>query len=377
MLKVLNVITNGINSNGIASSWYELCKELHHSDYKSDIQMNFTYSLDNSNIETIKNFEKLGINTIQTPSRLKHTIRYINTLRLILKRDKYDIIHVNGSSSLMVIELLAGYLSGVKVRIAHSRNTICLHKNLHHILKAPFKWLANGKLACGYDAGKWLFDNDSFKVLHNGKDFSRFHYSQEIRSHVREELNLDHKLVIGHVGRFNEQKNHSFLIDIFKCISDINPNAMLMLIGDGMLFEEIKIKVKELGLSHKVIFTGAITDVHNKLQAIDVIVFPSLYEGLPNVVLEWQAMGIPSIISDTITKECAVTNLVYFENLLNKPEVWANRVFQILKKSGDRRESNAKEALINLSKSGYNIKDSLVELIDFYNKCINLQSKVE
>lgn len=112
-----------------------------------------------------------------------------------------------------------------------------------------------------------------------------------------------------------------------------------------MLYEKTKKKVNKLGLSDKVIFTGTIPDVHLKLQAADVMIFPSLYEGLPNVVLEWQALGLPCIISDTITKECAVSNLIYFESIKNNPELWANRSFEILKNENNR-DLNSIKALI-------------------------------
>lgn len=369
MIKVLNIIPNGINSNGISSSWYILGKELQNSQYKNNFEITFTYSIENSNIKNVRDYEKVGFKTILLPSRDKNPIKYFFSLWRILKKDGFDIIHVNGSSSIMAVELFAAFLADVKIRIAHSRNTICLHRKLHSLLNIPFKWLVNGRLACGYDSGKWLFSNKEFKVLHNGKDFSKFHYSESIRFKVREELNLKDKLVIGHVGRFNNQKNHSYLIDIFKCISDKNPNSILIMIGDGELFENVKNKVKELDLSDKVIFTGAISDVHRFLQAIDIMIFPSLYEGLPNVVLEWQAIGIPCIISDTITKECVVSNLVSFENILKTPDAWAKRTFEILKDVGDR-ELNSTKALIELRKAGFEIKDTLKELIDFYNKQI-------
>lgn len=367
MLKVLNIITNGIDSNGIASSWLSLCRELQKSNHKSDLQMCFTYSLDNSNLETIRAFEKIGIKMILTPSRTKNSLKYILHLKQILKNGQYNILHVNGSSSLMSIELLAGYLAGIKVRIAHSRNTVCLHPILHRLLKIPFNMLTTGRMACGKDAGKWLFGDKEFTILHNGKDLAKFEFSESSRNNIRKKLEVESKFVVGHVGKFNNQKNHTYLIKIFEQLIKKIPNAVLVLIGDGELHMVIEDFAKQRGLLDKIHFLGAVDNVYDYLQGMDVMVFPSRFEGLPNVVLEWQASGIPSIISDKITSECIVTDFVQFESIESSPDEWVAKIMD-LKDSFPNRKNNSLQGIINLKRNHFNISESVDNLIQFYNK---------
>lgn len=365
MIRVLNIITSNLKPDGITTSWLTVCKELKIRNLNEQLEMDFPYSIGGSDNLVVKKFSDLGITTIEMPSRNKNPLKYTTSLIHLLKSKKYDILHVNGSSNLMALDLFAGYLAGVKVRIAHSRNTSCKNRALHKIMSIPFKVLTTGRLACGYDAGKWLFHEDAFEILHNGKDFSLFNFSEDERIKQRKKLGINDKVVIAHVGRFNQQKNHGYLIDIFYQVVQYIPNSILMLIGSGECLKSIKEKVHSLNLTDKVIFTGAVSDISDKLQAADLMVFPSLNEGLPNVVLEWQAMGLPSLISDTITKECAVTDLVEFDDIQKHSREWASHILNMLKVKRDRNVSS-KLAKKSLKQSGFDIKDTAIQLYDFY-----------
>ncbi len=365
-IRVLNILTGGIMHDGITSSWLAFVAAFQKLNWiNRQLSMDFVAIEYLSNHDVVRQFEGFGITVHYLPYRQKATIRYLISLIRLMNRGRYDIVHVNGSSNMMAIELLAARIAGVKVRCAHSRNTMCNNIHLHSLLRIPFRHLCNARLACGELAGNWLFGTNDFEIVNNGKDFSRFSYSEERRNEIRMRLGLKAKTVIGHVGKFNEQKNHRFLIRIFKEYHRINPDAILYLIGDGPLTDEIKWLVKGLNLTDYVIFTGAVDDVPERLQAMDFMLLPSLHEGFPNVVLEWQAMGLPAIISDTITPDCALTKLITFCSLDESPKCWANHIKSRLEENRNRK-SDADIALANLKNGGFDINDSAAKLFDIY-----------
>lgn len=163
-------------------------------------------------------------------------------------------------------------------------------------------------------------------MLNNAINVNEFKYSPEVRESVRRELQIQNKLVIGHVGRFTNQKNHNFLIDIFREVLNDEPEALLLMAGEGPLRKEIEEKVNKYGLSKNVRFLGVRKDIARLMQAMDLFLFPSLFEGLPVVLVEAQASGLKCIVSDTITKECDVTERIHFERLDNSAERWAKRI---------------------------------------------------
>lgn len=372
-VKILNLITGGLISDGITNSWLTFCKEFNNNTPNCSLQMEFACIEEKSSEEMENFFNKEGYRTPNLPSRWNHTLKYLFSLYKLLRKEEYDIIHVNGSSSLIIIEIFIAWIAGVKVRIAHSRNTQCNHKILHNIFKIPLNWLINGRIACGKDAGKWLFADKKFEVIHNGKDFSKFSYKFEKRKEIRNKLGLEDRFVIGHVGKFNLQKNHQFLIELFKKYSDLHPESILMLIGDGPLESEIKNNVSSLNLQDKVIFTGAIDNVQDYLQATDLMIFPSLFEGLPNVVLEWQAMGIPTLISDRITSECIVCNLVKVERLDADNEIWIKDIEEI-RNNYPNREFSAQKGIASLKSKGFDITNCASKLTDYYIQLLEQQN---
>jgi glycosyltransferase involved in cell wall biosynthesis len=209
--------------------------------------------------------------------------------------------------------------------------------------------------------GKKVANNkEVFTVLNNAIESDKYVFNENIRKKIRDEFSLtDSHFVIGHIGRFQKVKNHTFLVNIFKEIYEINPNAVLMLVGTGENIEQIKSQVKELNLENNVIFTGVRSDVNELLQAFDVFVFPSIYEGLPVTVVEAQAAGLPCLISDTITKEVSVTNLVNYASLSDSYKGWAEESIRISNK--DRK--NIKQLIID---AGYDIKTTSKWLENFY-----------
>lgn len=325
----------------------------------------------NNSPEMIDEYKKAGCNVIVFPDRMNETVKYFFELTKYLKKSRYDIIHVHGSSALMSLELLAAKLAGVPVRIAHSRNTKANNVRADKLLRPIFNYLYTSGIACGKEAGKWLFGEKEFTVLHNGKDFSKFCYDSKIREKERKKYNLDGKTVIGHVGAFNYQKNQEYLVKVFMEYLRKNENAVLYLIGDGDEKSAVQARAKELNVESKIIFAGNVRDVPQRLQAMDIMAFPSRFEGLPNVVLEWQAEGLPCLISDKITKECAPSDLVKFASIEDDPKIWADKMEQMLEQFTDRKEQ-AKRGTQALKENGFDIVDATKQLENIYLELVKI-----
>lgn len=367
-IKVLHIITGGLQREGISSTLLTFFQTMNSKRIKI-----YVAAVHNNDESVIKDYEKCGCSVIVFPDRKRETFSYFLTLLRSLKKEKINIIHVHGSSAIMSIELLAAWITGVKIRIAHSRNTKADQVKLDKILRPLFNRLYTDGLACGEDAGKWLFGNKPYTIIHNGKEFEKFHFDAQLRKQKREEYGLQDKIVIGHVGVFNYQKNHEYLIDIFDEFQKRNPNAILYLMGRGELMECIETEVKHRNLSDKVVFAGSVNDVPERLQAMDIMVFPSRFEGLPNVVLEWQAEGLPALISDKITRECAPADFVEFASIDESPVIWAKKMEEMLNRYGDRVDQ-AKCGTKALKENGFDIKDAASQLESIYE---TLGSKIQ
>ena len=195
--------------------------------------------------------------------------------------------------------------------------------------------------------------------LHNGVDLKMYHYDEEGRGRIREEFSLDGKLVVGHVGRFHEQKNHRFLLEVFREIRKRRDDAVLLLVGVGTLEVDVRRRVKELDLENVVIFAGQRFDVPQLLSAMDVFVFPSFHEGMPNTVIEAQATGLPCVIADTITAEADITGLVTYLPLEETAEHWAQTA---LNRVTEQRRDTAGDFL----ERGYDIESVATELLGLF-----------
>jgi len=174
-------------------------------------------------------------------------------------------------------------------------------------------------------------------VLNNAVNTEEFRYDERIRAEVRAELGAGDSLVVGHIGRFNEQKNHKFLLDIFESLHRRKEDALLVLAGDGYLRPAIEQEAQKRGLSQSIRFLGVREDVARLLQGMDLFLFPSLFEGLPVVLVEAQAAGLTCIVSDTITKETDVTNRVSFLSLDLTPDEWSSAILNASYEHADTR----------------------------------------
>lgn len=216
------------------------------------------------------------------------------------------------------------------------------------------------RLACGIAAGKHLYGKREFKVMHNAIDTESFIFNNSLRIRKREELAIKNdEILIGHVGRFNPQKNHKFIIEVLSKAISQNPNIKAVLVGDGYLQPEIQQLVFNFGLSGKISFLGNRSDVNLLLQAFDVFLMPSLYEGLPVSVIEAQAAGLPCVLSNTIDKDCDITGNIQFLSLSQPIEEWCSAIDQASRTP--RRDTRA-----DIVKAGYDVKENLKILLPLY-----------
>lgn len=260
----------------------------------------------------------------------KNIFKYIKDLDNFFKEHKeYKIVHGH-MQSMMPLYLYIAKKNNVPVRIAHSHNG-SYEKSLKgfilHIFSRFSKKFSTQNLACSDTAGKYLFGNDDYDVIFNGINTEKFEFNEKIREEKRKELNIQDKFVIGHIGRFELQKNHEYIINIFSEICKEKSNCVLMLVGEGKLEEKIKEKVKNLNLEKNVIFLGVRNDLNKLYNAFDCFILPSLYEGLPVVGVEAQINNLPCIFSDNITKEVKIQESTKFLNIENNNiSNWANTI---------------------------------------------------
>ncbi|MGM9900020.1 MAG: glycosyltransferase family 1 protein [Bacilli bacterium] len=366
-MKILEIPAGGIMNDGITKS---LISYYFYMD-RSNLEIDFLSVSVLKDEKIKKQIESLGISILELPYRNKRPLKYFRELKKLIKNKQYDIVRVCGSSSIMALELCAAKQAKVKVRIAHSRNTRCDHAVLNIMLKPIFNRSYTHAFACGVDAGKWLFGKKQFLVIPNGKNISSYEFKSSIREKVRGELALkDGELALVHVGNFNEQKNHTYLIDIFVASNKLIPNSKLFLFGSGYLLESIRDKVKAVGLKDKIIFMGQRSNVNEYLNGMDIMLLPSHYEGLPNVIIEGQICGLPCIVSNKITSECAITNLVTFLPIDSTPDVWVEEIAKT--KIIDRTVN--KEAIIKeINSAGYNIEVAAENLRNLFFEMVNEQ----
>lgn len=350
--KVLMICTVELDRNGITTWILNYSRQLCLFGNKVDV-----LSAEICTVDVQYELEKSGCSVKELSPRKENTITYFHDLIKLIKKEKYDIVHIHGNSCTMAIELLAAFLGGCKVRVAHSHNTSCEHKKAHMLLRPVFELFCNGRVACGKEAGKWLFKGKNFYVANNGIETDKYIFNSAKREAIRKKLNIaDNSILLGHIGAFNKVKNQEFLINL---LSDIDDRYKLICIGDGENKQNVENMAESSGLSKNVIFTGNVNNVPELLQAIDIFLLPSLYEGFPFVMVEAQASGLPCIVSDAVSKESNLTGDVLYLPL--DKQIWTETVLNI----SCFEKSNMSEIIKN---SGYDIASNAKELICFYKE---------
>lgn len=358
-MKILIYSTNGVHRDGI-TQW--LIQAVSTMDRRGIEQVD-TIAFPEAYATYIDQLHAVGVGTHFLPSRRKNPIAYALALRRLVRRHSYDIVHISGNSGTIAIDLLA--CAGVKARIVHSHNTAGWYPHADRLLRPLMNALITDRAACGHDAGRWLFGDAPFTVIPNGRDFSAYDFSPGTRDRIRAQLGIpDGRYVIGHVGGFNEQKNHAFLIEAFAAALKKSPDLHLILVGEGDLMPAAQAQARRLGIEGHVNFLGRRTDVGALICAFDLAVLPSLYEGFPTVAVEWQINGLPSLISSTVTQECAVTDLVRFLPA-GDLSAWAEAMADAPSHDFDRT-SASRSAQTMLRDAGYEAGGSVDRLNNLY-----------
>ena len=341
---------------------------------RTKVQFDFICDLDSTDIP-YKEIENLGGRVILVPPYQK-IFQYIKELKKVLKENNYKIVHSH-INALSVFPLFAAKLAGVPVRIAHSHSTSNKKewkKNLIKNILRPFsKAFATDYMCCSEHAGRWLFGNKEYDkgsvyILNNAIDLDIFKYNKKIRKAKRNEIGISNNTkVIGHVGRFVEQKNHTFIIDIFNEVHKEDNNTILLLAGQGPLEPKIKEKVIELGLEESVKFLGQRNDIEDLYQAFDIFLFPSIYEGLGLVLIEAQSSGLNCVASTEVPSKAKITNLLTFLDLDGNFNEWTNTIIKLMKRKNSRKIKRKKFA-----NKGFDINTEASKLL---NKYIVLQNQ--
>lgn len=367
-MKILIVTTVRFRFNGITSVILNYYRNMDHTDMQIDLVTPNEISDEYRNEFTANHSRVFHLNRNGNP------VRYFFELNRLLKREKYDIVHIHGNSSMMLIDVLPAVFAGVPVRIVHSHNTTCNHIVLHKLLNPLFRCCYTHGFACGQDAGKWLFGNRDFIELKNGIEPGRYRFDEGIRAQYRQKLGVGDKILLGHVGNFIEQKNHTFLMEVFAELVKENPDYVLLLISDGALMDTIKSKAERLGISDKVIFLGKTTEVNCYLQAMDLFLLPSLYEGLPVVLIEAQASGISCLVSDKVAEEANLTGTMRYLTITDTAP-WLKAISTLTKAlpEYDRLAVSASN-LEMLTQKGYSVAQNAQVLKKYYTEFLKGKS---
>lgn len=333
MKKPIRVL-QGIVANDKGGLTSYICQNYRYID-KSKIQFDFiTYD---DTLDFQKEFENMGACFYKLP-RASNILKYYFIMKKIQSVNHYEIVHYNMSYA-NIVPLLIAKLVGIKRVIIHSHSTQIDSKSnvirklkecFHSVFKNALPIIADDYFACSTEAAEWMFpksiiDNHKYNICHNAINTKRFAFDEAIRKKVRDELSINEEtLVIGHVGRFTYQKNHEFILDVYSEVLKKRNNVILMLVGSGELEEEVKEKARVLGLNN-ILYMGQRNDVNELMQAMDIFLLPSRFEGLCLVGIEAQCCGLPCLFSDAITKEVGITHLAHFLSMGTTAE-WVNEI---------------------------------------------------
>ena len=318
----LAMVTASFSINGISAVIMNYCRYMDLDRF--DITIMAGIPVDSSYKEEC---ERKGICILELPSNKQDSGRYYRALWEALSNG-YDIAHIHGNSAVIAAELFLAYMRGIGIRIAHCHNTSCGHIYLHHLLKPVFHALYTEGFSCSLPAGKWLFQKRKFSIIPNAFDTEKFRFRNEDRLEIREQLHIQNGFLIGHIGRFNKAKNHTFILEVFRKAAEKNPDAYLILVGDGPDFEKIEGQIREHPFRSRIIIYGETQEPEKIYAAMDVFLFPSQHEGLGIVLVEAQISGLPCVVSDVVPREVLLGEQVTLLSLNDDLTLWSNAVMR-------------------------------------------------
>lgn len=372
-MKILYVLNDTLNYGGTEAVVLNYYRNIDKENLSIDFLLHTTKEECESN-ELCQKLRGEGANIMYVPPRKQGVRENYRQICHVLEQHQYDIVHAH-MDCVGALFLSIAKKKGIKVRIAHSHNTdIPIKKDslksiLHYCFleycRYDIRKQATHYMACSKAAGVWLFGKKNMKkgkvyILHNAINTEKFIFSKTVREEMRESLGLKEAFVVGHVGRLSRQKNHAFLFQVFKEVLKHKENARLLLVGEGELRTELETLAKQLKIEKQVIFYGATDKVSDLLQTMDVFVFPSLFEGLGVALVEVQASGVTSIVSQTVPREVELTDRITWMSLNQMPSEWGEQILKL-----DIEHQNCIEQIKN---KGYDIKLEAKKLETYYQK---------
>lgn len=375
MIRILH-IAPGIDGGGVGGVIYNYLSNMDRSDLHIELCVR-----DYGHKHFLHDkFDELNIPVHYVTQRKQGIKKHFDEVKRIIKEGKFDIVHCHDQNWSFAYLEIAKKL-GVPVRIAHSHLTVQNSDKLKifvlNFFNPMLKKVATGYFGCGIEAGRYMWgkkivDNGQLYVMNNAVDVKKYSYNPDKVEHIKYELGLSpDQTVIGHIGRFSEQKNHAFLLKIFKSYLEYDKSAVLVLIGVGELEESIKEQAKTYGIYENILFLDQRTDVADLYNVFDVFVLPSLYEGLPVVGVEAQANGLPCLFSDTISSEVCILPGTKTMSLDQSPEEWARQISLMIDKNSVSRTS----AIQYINEKGFNIEVEAARLKSYYQNEVKKRKK--
>lgn len=364
MIRVLHIV-NSMDRGGIETFIMNIYRTLD----RTKVQFDFLLYASHGDYES--EIESMGGRIYRITARNSSVKGYCRDLKNFFSTyaHEYAAVHQHVSALIAIEPLLYARLYGVPVRVLHAHNSSYAGHPAHgilHRLVRPFVGLfATHFLGCSDKAIDWIYKTSSAynqaEIIKNGVDVTAFTYNSDVRMAKRQELHIEADVQVwGHIGRFVPVKNHIYLVDIFKAYHQQHPRSILLLLGDGKMMPDVKQHVASCGLDDAVCFMGVREDVPQLLQAIDVFLMPSLYEGLPVSLIEAQAAGLPTFIADTISAEVKITDHLHFIPLTHSPRQWCEAIERELDSFA---RSDVREVI---KQAGYDINTSAERLLHIY-----------
>lgn len=357
MIRILHVV-GSMHPGGMENFIMNLYGKIDRTKFQFDVIVHMRREDD-----YVDRIREMGGRVYELPRLTSNPFANLRGIRRIVKENRYPLVIRHTPNALVAPQLWAAKRGGA-MAVCHSHNETDPKKLLHRIGRMMMRHMKIGRFACSERAGKWMFGNRPFRIVHNAVDMERFCFSDQKRSRIRGEFSLGGRHVYGHIANFIESKNHAYLINIYAEIAKMDRDAVFVCVGDGGLRREIEAQADALGIGERVLFTGVRYDTDAWMSAMDVLIFPSLFEGLPLTLIEAQAAGLPVLLSSNVTRDVEVTQgLISWESIENDPVEWARRAVELIQRGGDR--TCQRDAI---AAAGYDIRALAEWYEDYFEK---------
>ncbi len=361
MIRILHIV-GSMHPGGMENFVMNLYENIDRQRFQFDVIVHMRREDD-----YVDRIRQMGGRVYELPRLTKNPVANLRGIRKIVRENRYPVVIRHTPTALIAPQLLAAKRGGAAV-VCHSHNETDPKKFAHAVGRAMMKRMDIGRFACSERAGRWMFGKKDFQIVHNAVDIEKYRFDPEKRAAIREEFSLGERHLYGHVANFIRSKNHTYLMKIYAGIAGLDEDAAFVCIGDGELRSGVEEEAKALGIGDRVIFTGVRFDTDAWMSAMDVLIFPSLFEGLPLTLIEAQAAGLPCLISEAVTKDALVTEgLIAWESVEEEPLKWAKKAVQMAGRVWSRecqRES--------IARHGYDIRS----LAKWYEEYFERMSRI-